>query len=82
MFPNLSFKGHGGAVDFCRTLHHVKLFFNVASRHFAAVAHADEQAAALGVGERADRFGNFLGVVHTQLEVLMLVLPSSIMRRM
>ena len=45
MLPNLGFKmNRWCAVHFSGTLHHVKLFFNVAPCNFAVVANADQQA--------------------------------------
>jgi hypothetical protein len=75
VFPNLRFECHGRrAMDFCCALNHVKFFLDPAACHFTAVSDADEQTAALGVGEGAEGFGNLVGVVHAQLEVLVLVL--------
>ena len=61
-------------MDLCRTLNHVVFFLDPASCHFTAVSHADQQTTSFGVGEGAECFGNFVGVVHAQLEVLVLVL--------
>ena len=74
VFPNLRFEGHGRrAMDFCGALDHVVLFLDPAACHLAVVSDADQQSTAFGVGEGAEGFGNFVGVVHAQLEVLVLV---------
>ena len=82
VLPNLRFKGHfrfavhlGGALGMWNSFH-------VAPCDFAIVSDADEQSTAFRVRKRGQGLGDFLGVVHAQFEVLMLVLPSSIMRRM
>ena len=61
-------------MHFRGTLNHVEFFLDSTPSHLTAVPHSDEQATSIAVGERAQCFGNFVGVVDAQLEVLLLML--------
>ena len=60
-------------MNFCSALNHVKLLFHMAACNLSVVTHANQHATALRVGEGADGFGDFVCIVHPQLEILLLV---------
>ena len=62
VLPHLRLEGHGRrAMHFRSTLNHVELLLHAAPSDLATVAHADEQATAIAVGERAQWFWRFCG---------------------
>ena len=63
----------GLAVFVSRLMHHVDLLLASYPREMSVITHANQQAAAIGIGKSRYRFCQFAGIGNAIFEVLLLV---------